>query len=528
MKLPFIPILLLVTPCLSQADGDNAPNNQAQPNLPAYTNIGPRKPTHDLIIPTSAWKTWLSANRPLLGELGEQIDFFGHLRNSRCPLGPKPVPLSTNVNVPNPKKNPTIPPRQSLSFLLRSLRHLTTEFEKVAKEIPKQTGGQASHADQTIYKLLSTVSRYDLVPLPNFYSRAQTVLATLQHFYTSFSAFYALYAELDKELSDPSVPQPINYALYPGHEKQARLHREPIILDWATTILLGLSPDNNPQTMRILLDAVKQRDRIIDLTKYLIAMASAIETVHSFRILAAAANMDAPGYAQLLTPPEQYDPGFLTPPKIDSEGRVIPHPFGVEELLTAFEVWFGCWQIPFSVLVKRIIEIHVQPFPGVEGVMVHSVNENDINNSDGVELLRKTLLEAGITNTVGEYGGEGNWNTPVPGGNDWGVKKEEAVEEEPYNLEGLKSPVIQSGGQEDIQEGEEEEEIQRQEQMEILSEKDGQFDDVGLETKFFDDGGIEEEKPDEESEFGSSNIGINIPSSEGAPFWEDNMGMEEE
>ncbi|KAF3192296.1 hypothetical protein TWF225_000551 [Orbilia oligospora] len=534
-RLPPNPISATNTNADTNADTNantNANTNTNAAPLGTYVvTSGPRTPTHDFIVPLSTWKTWAMKNRPRLKNLGDEIDFFGEVRNSSCPLGPKPDTVNQsfdfNVNTNSlflenvPADGP--PPRNSLSFLFNSLKHLIKGFKKEVLDVvperpnPPPSGDSNNINESEDETLLNSsnfarlVSSFGLIPRPTFKSRAETILVALIHIYQTFSSFYNLYNELDQVLSNPTLPQPIDYKLYPGREDEVYLDREPIVLDWATTTLIGLPPVKkttnkptgaDPGKRRITVDLVEQRKRMVELAKYLNAMKAATDGVQEFRALALEGKMEYPGFSELLKPWEEYDPEFFDRPTVDAQGNPIRVDFGVADLLDGFEAWFGCWQIPYFQLLKKMLEI--EHFPGVEGGLVSKLNEGKPtidDNGYGMELLRLALLGGGIRHLGGENVGEGNWNTPLNfGGVDERLVKEEegrAVSFEDYDFErdmqGYKSPNADNVN------------------MNIMN-IEGVIGDLQLEVPDFD----------------PFDFRIHIPSFDGPQFFEEERQMEEE
>ncbi|TGJ62631.1 hypothetical protein EYR41_011821 [Orbilia oligospora] len=534
-RLPPNPISATNTNADTNADTNantNANTNTNAAPLGTYVvTSGPRTPTHDFIVPLSTWKTWAMKNRPRLKNLGDEIDFFGEVRNSSCPLGPKPDTVNQNFDL-NVNTNSLFlenvpadgpPPRNSLSFLFNSLKHLIKGFKKEVLDVvperpnPPPSGDSNNineSEDETLLnssKFARLVSSFGLIPRPTFKSRAETILVALIHIYQTFSSFYNLYNELDQVLSNPTLPQPIDYKLYPGREDEVYLDREPIVLDWATTTLIGLPPVKktmnkptgaDPGKRRITVDLVEQRKRMVELAKYLNAMKAATDGVQEFRALALEGKMEYPGFSELLKPWEEYDPEFFDRPTVDAQGNPIRVDFGVADLLDGFEAWFGCWQIPYFQLLKKMLEI--EHFPGVEGGLVSKLNEGKPtidDNGYGMELLRLALLGGGIRHLGGENVGEGNWNTPLNfGGVDERLVKEEegrAVSFEDYDFErdmqGYKSPNADNVN------------------MNIMN-IEGVIGDLQLEVPDFD----------------PFDFRIHIPSFDGPQFFEEERQMEEE
>ncbi|EGX46107.1 hypothetical protein AOL_s00110g271 [Orbilia oligospora ATCC 24927] len=605
MQYYFLVLLLLTNPSLSQLgkkpqtqsppsqnpQPDNINNPQQLPpnstpatNTNADTNTnaaplgtyvvtsGPRTPTHDFIVPLSTWKTWAIKNRPRLRNLGDEIDFFGEVRNLSCPLGPKPDAINQNFNLNTndlflenvPADTP--PPRNSLSFLFNSLKHLTKGFKKEVLDVvperpnppPSRGSNNINESEETILNssnFAHLVSSFGLIPRPTFKSRAETILIALIHIYQTFYSFYNLYSELGRVLSNPTLPQPIDYKLYPGREDEVYLDREPIVLDWATTTLIGLPPvkktrneppDTDPEKRRITVDLVEQRKRMVELAKYLNAMKAATDGVQEFRALAFEGNMEYPGFSELLKPWEEYDPEFFDRPTVDAQGNPIRVDFGVADLLDGFEAWFGCWQIPYFKLLKRMLEI--EHFPGVEGGLVSKLNEGKPtieDNGYGMELLRLALLERGIRHFGGENVGEGNWNTPLNfGGVDERLVKEEegrAVSFQDYDFErdiqGYKSPNTDNvninnmnieGGTGDLQvQGRMEEEPNEG----VLGDPEaGGGGEGGGRGGGGSDGDspITEDNQLEVPDFDPLDFRIHIPSFDGPQFFEEGVRMEEE
>ncbi|KAF3176790.1 hypothetical protein TWF751_003113 [Orbilia oligospora] len=534
-RLPPNPISATNTNADTNADTNantNANTNTNAAPLGTYVvTSGPRTPTHDFIVPLSTWKTWAMKNRPRLKNLGDEIDFFSEVRNSSCPLGPKPDTVNQNFDL-NVNTNSLFlenvpadgpPPRNSLSFLFNSLKHLIKGFKKEVLDVvperpnPPPSGDSNNineSEDETLLnssKFARLVSSFGLIPRPTFKSRAETILVALIHIYQTFSSFYNLYNELDQVLSNPTLPQPIDYKLYPGREDEVYLDREPIVLDWATTTLIGLPPVKktmnkptgaDPGKRRITVDLVEQRKRMVELAKYLNAMKAATDGVQEFRALALEGKMEYPGFSELLKPWEEYDPEFFDRPTVDAQGNPIRVDFGVADLLDGFEAWFGCWQIPYFQLLKKMLEI--EHFPGVEGGLVSKLNEGKPtidDNGYGMELLRLALLGGGIRHLGGENVGEGNWNTPLNlGGVDERLVKEEegrAVSFEDYDFErdmqGYKSPNADNVNMNN---------------MNI----EGVIGDLQLEVPDFD----------------PFDFRIHIPSFDGSQFFEEERQMEEE
>ncbi|KAF3212944.1 hypothetical protein TWF679_005513 [Orbilia oligospora] len=543
------------------------PNTNAAPLGNYVATSSPRTPTHDFIIPVLGWKAWAIENRPRLRNLGDQIDFFGEVRNSSCPLGPKPDNVNQNfdlnVNTGNlfldnvPVDTP--PPRNSLSFLFNSLKHLIKGFKKeVLDVIPERpnppSSGDSSNINEAEDEALSNssnfgylVSSFGLIPRPTFKSRAEIILVALIHIYQTFYSFYSLYSELDRVLSNPAIPQPINYKLYPRREEEVYLDREPIVLDWATTTLIGLPPvkktRKNPtgvdtEKRRITVDLVEQRKRMVELAKYLNAMKAATDGIQEFRELASEGNMGYPGFSELLKPWEEYDPEFFDRPTVDAQGNPIRVDFGVTDLLDGFEAWFGCWQIPYFQILKKMLEI--EHFPSLEGGLVHRLNEGKLtidDNSYGMELLRLSLLGGGIMDSRGENLGEGNWNTPVDfgGADEQLVKQERAVDFEDYDFErdvqGYRPPNVDNFNINNINTERPISGSQAQDRMEE-EQIGGALGD--LEAGGGGGGGSDGDNPITEedqlqiTDFDPLDLRIHIPSFDGPQFFEEGVRMEEE
>ncbi|KAK6347445.1 hypothetical protein TWF718_005286 [Orbilia javanica] len=401
-----IPLLLLsAKPSLSQDGIQNNPSNPQNNNLPAfpsYANGGIRKPTHDFVVPLSTWTAWAAENVPKLKKIGDQIDFLGEVRQTLCPIGPPP----TDRSQPS-----IVPPRNSLAFLIRSLRHLVLEFSLVADILrptpqellitPEARNREAARAAKAEY----LVKEFGIIPFPSYGIRAQTILEGLIHMYKTVRSFYVFYEELDNKLSNPLIPQPIDYNLYRGREEEAQVHREPVILDWATATLVGRG-DPYGGDRRITADVVTHRKRLVGLAKYLIAMREASEAISGFRTLTREMETYHQGYTKLLQPGIEFDPDF-------DERTSRNNEFDVEDLLNAFEAWFGCWQTPFFELLNSILGIGL--FPGVEGGLVYHLNEKPLaieDNGYATELLRQALSGGVISRTYPSVG-EGNDPTPV-------------------------------------------------------------------------------------------------------------------
>ncbi|KAF3314415.1 hypothetical protein TWF173_004758 [Orbilia oligospora] len=570
-QLPPNPISATNTNADTNADTNANTNTNAAPLGTYVVTSGPRTPTHDFIVPLSTWKTWAIKNRPRLRNLGDEIDFFGEVRDLSCPLGPKPDAINQNFNLNTndlflenvPADTP--PPRNSLSFLFNSLKHLIKGFKKEVLDVvperpnppPSRGSNNINESEETILNssnFAHLVSSFGLIPHPTFKSRAETILIALIHIYQTFYSFYNLYSELDRVLSNPTLPQPIDYKLYPGREDEVYLDREPIVLDWATTTLIGLPPvkktrnkpaDADPEKRRITVDLVEQRKRMVELAKYLNAMKAATDGVQEFRALAFEGNMEYPGFSELLKPWEEYDPEFFDRPTVDAQGNPIQVDFGVADLLDGFEAWFGCWQIPYFKLLKRMLEI--EHFPGVEGGLVSKLNEGKPtieDNGYGMELVRLALLGGGIRHFGGENVGEGNWNTPLNfGGVDERLVKEEegrAVSFQDYDFErdiqGYKSPNTDNvninnmnieGATGDLQVQGRMEEEPNEGVLEDL-EAGGGGEGGGGGGGSDGDSPITEDNQLEVPSFDPLDFRIHIPSFDGPQFFEEGGWMEEE
>ncbi|KAK6495079.1 hypothetical protein TWF481_003106 [Arthrobotrys musiformis] len=366
-----------------------------------------RKPTHDFIVPLEKWREYEISIRPKLRKLGEEIDFFGEVRKSICPLDRIPM-----IDGELDWYGVDTPDRESLAWLLRGLRHAASELDKFVNVL-KHSEKNPQDDNITIRRNKAMIIKeFSLPPdLPDAINHAETVLNVLKKLYVIGSRFALFYGEIEQYLSEPGVPQPIDYSKYTNKEAQMlRSHREPVLLDWATTTLVGLGPNNDQTTRRVSVDVVSQRDRLIEIGEQLSALVKVSESLYFPRDIAMAVGLYSPSWSTLLTPTVDYDTDYFerpTPP-VDEK----PY-FGFQELLGALEAWYGCWQTPYFNVLKAMTDIPL--FPGVEGGFDQKLMEDPLSIDDNAyvtELLKLALQGAVVSKEFPSADG-GNIGTPV-------------------------------------------------------------------------------------------------------------------
>ncbi|KAK6519111.1 hypothetical protein TWF281_003800 [Arthrobotrys megalospora] len=345
----FLTSLSIIQPSLSRPDDSPVPdttdNNAADAPL-AKQNF---------VVPKLVWNIWYFENHQTITKISKLLELFAEGRRNICPLGPAPssdYPQTDNI-----------PPRNSLRFLLRSLRRLALTFRIV-------TASSFAGPGQEGYKEMTLQERADSIlqlckwmgwdcrdsNLPQIaMERCNTLLLML----STLTDLYIPYKELDDMLSDPKISNPAGTG-----------NRESAVVSWATTMVVAdASIGNNlAEGKRIKVNTKRRAKRLRALAESLNIMVVAIQTVKNFKLLAEKMGMDNDGYTAILFPASEYDPFYA--------GRPGAGKYTVSQLFGDFEQWFDCWRRPLYNLIWLIRQLTA--FPGVQGWFSYDLGDEPL------------------------------------------------------------------------------------------------------------------------------------------------------